>query len=61
MRNLFYSNMKKFLEINVHVYDVTSGKYNIDDKTNVIYLKKNNSTSQYDFNDTDGFYVKPTT
>ena len=29
-------------EINVHVYDVTSSKYNIDDKTKVIDLKKNN-------------------
>ena len=29
-------------EINVHVYDVTSEKYNIDDKTKVIDLKKNN-------------------
>ncbi len=33
---------KTLLEINVHVYDVTSGKYNIDDKTKVIDLKKNN-------------------
>ena len=37
------SNIKYPLsEINVHVYDVTSGKYNIDDKTKVIDLKKNN-------------------
>ena len=33
---------KTLLEINVHVYDVTSEKYNIDDKTKVIDLKKNN-------------------
>ena len=37
------SNIKYPLsEINVHVYDVTSEKYNIDDKTKVIDLKKNN-------------------
>ena len=37
-----YEITKTLLEINVHVYDVTSGKYNIDDKTKVIDLKKNN-------------------
>ena len=37
-----YETTKTLLEINVHVYDVTSGKYNIDDKTKVIDLKKNN-------------------
>ena len=37
-----YETIKTLLEINVHVYDVTSGKYNIDDKTKVIDLKKNN-------------------
>ena len=37
------SNIKYPLaEINVHVYDVISSKYNIDDKTKVIDLKKNN-------------------
>ena len=37
------SNIKYPLaEINVHVYDVTSSKYNIDDKAKVIDLKKNN-------------------
>ena len=44
----------------------TSGLYGdevakVQNKTTNIYLKKNNSTSQYDFNDTDGFYIKPTT
>ena len=33
---------------------------NVQDKTTNIYLKGNGSTIQYDFNDTDGFYVKPT-
>ena len=33
---------KTLLEINVHVYDVTSTKYNVDDKAKVIDLKKNN-------------------
>ena len=33
----------------------------VQNKTTNIYLKENGSTSQYDFNDTDGFYVKPTT
>ena len=37
-----YEKTKTLLEINVHVYDVTSEKYNIDDKTKVIDLKKNN-------------------
>ena len=34
---------------------------NVQNKTTNIYLKENNSTIKYDFNDTDGFYVKPTT
>ena len=33
----------------------------VQNKTTNIYLKENGTTSQYDFNDTDGFYVKPTT
>ena len=33
----------------------------VQNKTTNIYLKENGSTSQYDFKDTDGFYVKPTT
>ena len=37
-----YETIKTLQEVNVHVYDVTSGKYNIDDKTKVIDLKKNN-------------------
>ena len=33
---------------------------NVQNKTTNIYLKENNSTIKYNFNDTDGFYVKQT-
>ena len=36
-----------------------SERSNVQDKTTNIYLKGNGSTIKYDFNDTDGFYVKP--
>ena len=33
---------------------------NVQDKSTVLYMKSNNKITKYDFNDTDGFYVKQT-